>query len=225
MHVPQLGEDHLRPDAAAWRSLPADTVPLVPVPLDAQPNEYIRTAWSQRPYGGVREVRVTAARHSERLFVRLEWACSQEPNGEFLDGAGVFFPQPGHDDPPLTIGSRSSPVRLWAWHDRLAVQQALPPVTELVARGPGVFRPLSSGADPEIDDSGRHAQDLPGEDVEPQEVSGESERSEGRWTVVLSGSVTASSAARMGIVVWDGANEERAGIGAVTPSWVPLAVE
>lgn len=203
MHVPEIADDPLDPTNDAWKSVPTETVRLVPVPLEEQPNEYIRTAWRTRPYGRVAEVDVAAARRGERLFVRLEWNDSEEPNTEFLDGAGVFFPDSADGAPPLTIGSHGAPVQLWAWRDRLPVQEALPPARELVASGPGAFR--TSDSDPS--------------------VSAASALSGGRWSVVIAGDLApASMAQRMGVVVWDGSNDERAGIGAVTPGWVPLAV-
>ncbi len=214
MRVPEITDDPLQPADAAWRELSSQTVPLVPVPLESQPNEYIRTAWEGRPYGRVGEVQVAAARHGERLFVRLEWADAAEPNTEFPDGAGVFFPDSADDGPPVTIGSRAAPVRLWAWRDRLVVQQDLPAVRDLVASGPGVFQPVGPRPEPDPDER-------PGG---PSEVSTGWALADGRWAVVVSGNVGAAASGRMGVVVWDGSNEERAGIGAVTPSWVPLAV-
>ncbi len=137
MQVPRVTDDPAQPSAPVWRAVPSETVSLTPVPVDKQPNDYIRAAWRTRPYGRVSEVGVAAAEHGGRLFIRLEWADSAEPNAEFLDGAGVFFPGTSSDDGPETIGTRAAPVRLWAWRDRLPTQQALPAATD----------PLGGGAD------------------------------------------------------------------------------
>jgi hypothetical protein len=41
--------------------------------------------------------------------------------------------------------------------------------------------------------------------------------------LVLQGDLdTALSAGRMGVAIWDGSNDERAGIGAVSSDWIPL---
>ena len=202
-----------------WSGLDRVTLPLAPVPLERQPNEYIRRTWSDRAYGTVREVEVAAAAQGDRLFVRLEWADSEIPNTEFLDGAGVFFPDPDDEESPEGIGSRAAPVRLWAWRDRMPVQQALPAARELLASGPGVFHPYpvtSSDGDEGVQAGGGSSS---------TGVAAMSARSDGRWAVVLSGELSAARSGRMGVVVWDGSNEERAGIGAVTQAWVPLVVD
>ncbi len=226
MRVPEIADDALDPADDTWAAVPGETVRLVPIPLEEQRNEYIRTAWRTRPYGRVGEVGVTAARRGERIFVRLEWTDSEDPNTEFLDGAGVFFPDADSSEAPLTIGTHAAPVRLWAWRDRQAVQQALPAAKELVASGPGVFRPVGvagytatmSGDGPDDEGDGVRAE-------AGSAVSAVSVLAAGRWAVVIAGDLAPAAAARrMGVVVWDGSNEERAGIGAVTPSWVPLAV-
>ena len=49
----------------------------------------------------------------------------------------------------------------------------------------------------------------------------------GRWAVVLTGElsdVVPDGHARVGVAVWDGANEERAGLGAVSSEWIPLEI-
>jgi DMSO reductase family type II enzyme heme b subunit len=201
MQVVAVRDDPGDPGAPVWEGVPSEKVTLGPVPLDAQPNEYIRTSWASRPYGSVREVQVAAAKWGDTLFVRLEWTGSGAEKREFTDGAGVFFPTAEAEDGPTTMGSRAAPVRLWLWRERLAVQAALPAATDLVSRGPGVFRPSEGGAASARVDA----------------VSAQAERA---WTVVLSG--PAGTGDRMGVAVWDGANEERAGIGAVSSEWIAL---
>ncbi|MHB8490890.1 MAG: DOMON domain-containing protein [Solirubrobacteraceae bacterium] len=204
IQVIDVGEDPRDPCGAVWEDLPAEVLTLAPVPLEAQPNEYIRTAWAGRPYGRVGEVRAAAARFGERLSVHLEWRDDAEPNVEFPDGAGVFFPDPDDESSPATIGTRPKAVRLWAWRERLAVQGSLAAGRELLANGPGVFRP--AGPTPNA------------------ELVVESALAEGSWRVVMTGDERAATGGRAGIVVWDGSNEERAGIGAVTHEWVGLSL-
>lgn len=184
-----LGE----PSAAGWDTAEAVTVALAPIALDAQPTEYVRVAWADRPYGNVHEVRVATARDGDDVLVRLEWADSDVPNAEFQDAAGVFFPTDG-DAPAATIGNADHPVDLWFW------QANLPAPRGAVATGPGAFVP----------DDG-------------VSVSAVSALAGGRWAVVLRGSAARLAAAgRLGVVVWDGSNEERAGIGSVTADWLSV---
>jgi DMSO reductase family type II enzyme heme b subunit len=194
------GEGALDPDDPAWGTVTATEVPLVPVPFDAQLNAYVRAAWTGREYGCSGPVDLTLAEQGDRLLARLSWDGSADPLGEFSDAVALFFPPAAGTAPPVTIGTRDEPVSLWLWRDRLPVQQALPSATQLVAAGPGVFRPGSANAG----------------------VSARSSRSGRRWTVVLAGPRQALAARRVGVALWDGSNDERAGIGAVSAAWTEV---
>lgn len=198
-----LETDAADPGDAAWEAVSPVALPLVPVPLDDQPNAYVRAAWRERPYGRTAVVTMRVAAHDDRLLVHLAWDGSEEQQtGEFPDACGVFFPQVSGTAGPRTLGSHAEPVSLWLWRDRPAVQQGLPSARPLVARGPGVFRPDPAG----------------------EQVTARSRRDGTRWSVVLRGPLHALDGAhRVGVVVWQGANEERAGIGAVTEAWAEVA--
>lgn len=195
MQVKRITGDLADPAAAAWAAASSESVTLVPVPLEAQPTEYIRVAWAERPYGNVDAATVAAARDGDRLYVRLEWADSDTPNTEFHDAAAALFPSNGSGS-LATIGDDESPLRLWYW------QADLETARDLDATGPGAFTKRAE-----------------------QAVSAAASLEGGRWAVVLSSGLDSTAPARMGVAVWDGSNEERAGIGAVTPEWIPLEVE
>lgn len=194
MQVKRLSGDLADPSSSTWSSVAGETVGLAPVPLDAQPTEYIRAAWADRPYGNVTSADVAAAHDGERLYVRIEWADSEVANTEFQDAAGVIFPN-GSDAAPATIGQADAPVQLWYWQSNLDAAR------DFEASGPGVFRKRAE-----------------------QAVAAAASLADGRWSVVLSSGLDAG-ATRLGVAVWDGSNEERAGIGAVTHDWVALEVE
>lgn len=193
-------EGALDPSGAAWGAVAVTEVPLVPIPFDAQLNAYVRAAWTGREYGRSGPVELALAEHGDRLLARLSWEGSAEPSHEFTDAVALFFPPAAGTAPPVTIGTRIEPVSLWMWRDRLPVQQALPSASQLVGTGPGVFRPESVDAG----------------------VSARSSRSGTKWTVVLAGPRQALAARRVGIAVWDGSNDERAGIGAVSAAWTEV---
>ena len=90
------------------------------------------------------------------------------------------------------------------------MQKSLPAARALVASGPGVFRPFSEP-------------DKPGPAPIDPALGAVSHREGPRWAVVISG-VAASVAdpGRLGVAVWDGGNDERAGIAAVTHEWIAL---
>jgi DMSO reductase family type II enzyme heme b subunit len=197
----ELGAEALAPDDPAWNAAEAVRVPLVPVPVDAQPNAYIRAAWHDRSYGATPSASVAVATHGDRLFVRLEWDGSGPVAGEFPDACAVLFPAGDGPDTPVTMGDHASPVEVWQWRDRLPVQEAIPAVRHLVSTGPGMFRPGAADADL----------------AAAATVDGT------RWSVVLAGPRSALGApARVAVAVWNGANEERAGIGAVSDEWAAV---
>ncbi len=194
MEVRTLEGDLADPNSAAWSGADSASISLAPVPLDAQPTEYIRVAWADRSYGNVSDVTVAAAQSGGRAYVRLEWADSEAPNTEFQDAAAVYFPS-GDSAPAATIGSPDAAVGIWYWKASLSAARSL------VGTGPGAFRPSGSNG-----------------------VSAAANLDGGRWAVVLEGDAAALGSAQLGVAVWDGSNEERAGIGAATPEWIPLEI-
>ncbi len=201
MELKTVGESPLNPSSSVWSEVSKEVIKLKPVPVDAQPNQYIRNAYKDTPYGNVGEVSLSVAEHDNQVFVRLEWDDSNEPNIEFQDAAGVFFPESGSSESPETIGTKSNPVRLWMWKNRTELQSGLSNSTDLISSGPGVFHPVEGS----------------------QSVNAEANLSNGKWSVVISGGKNIVEGSRkLGIVVWDGSNNERAGIGAVSSNWIEI---
>ncbi|MDA8275823.1 MAG: hypothetical protein M0029_10665 [Actinomycetota bacterium] len=199
----RLDADAPDPEDAAWGAVGSVAVPLAAVPLADQRNLYVRTAWHDRPYGRTSVAWVGIARHDDRLLVHLSWDGSDAPAGEFPDACAVLFPRHGGGPEPRSMGTPDEPVDVWLWRDRLPSQQGLPAAHHLVASGPGVFRPPSTG---------------------PDEVSARAVRQGTRWSVVLCGPRRAlDGAGRIGVVIWDGANDERAGIGSASEAWTEVA--
>ncbi len=192
MELKQSDGDLTSPDGDGWSEVEASEVTLAPIPLDAQPTEYIRNAWADRGYGTVGRASVATARAGDQAFVRIAWDDPSDEHTEFHDAAGVYFGE--SDSPAATIGSESAPVDLWYWQANLDDPKGL------VATGPGRFRPSES------------------------EVGASASLEGGRWTVVLSGSLDGLGS-NLGVAVWNGTNEERAGIGAATADWVSLEID
>jgi DMSO reductase family type II enzyme heme b subunit len=97
--------------------------------------------------------------------------------------------------PVETLGSDSTETGLWYWaEDRQAAER-------FASRGPGVFA-RSEGAG----------------------VEAAGTLVDGVWRVVLSGPRSEVVDDRIGIAVWNGSNEERAGLGAVS-TWIALEKE
>ncbi len=183
------------PAAAGWGGVSGERVALAPVPLEAQPTEYIRVAWADRPYGRTAEVAIAAATDGERLHVRLEWADDAEANREFQDAAGVLFPGGGGGS-PSTLGSAEAPVALWYW------EEGRPEPLSFTARGPGVFQKDAENG-----------------------LAASAVLADGKWAVVISGPLAAAADGKVGLAVWNGSNEERAGLAAVSQDWVSLELD
>lgn len=198
------------PGAAEWRRLPPDVLSLGPTPLASQPSLYIQASWQERRYGALPELAVQAAHNGDALFFRLAWADPTEDvapadTDGFTDAAVVLFPL--KDDAPLTsMGSPGLPVNGWYW--RADVDEAL----NVTAQGTGT--------------SARHR---------GTSVGARAAYADGGWTVVLwrpfaevgKGSVRLAPGQKKKVAfgVWQGSNQERAGLKAVTLEWQPLDIE
>lgn len=195
MQVSKVSTNLADPSGAGWSGVAGETVNLAPIPIEAQPTEYVRVKWSDLPYGNVTEATVSAAHDGSTAWVRLEWADSDQPNVEFPDAAAVYFPS-GGEAPVGTIGSEEAGVNLWFWRSDEDEGR------HLSGNGPGVFRPQEGS------------------------VTTSAALDDGRWAVVLSHSLDElRDGAALGIAVWDGSNEERAGIGAATTEWLSLSID
>lgn len=183
------------PWAAGWSAVAPVTVSLAPVSREAQPNEYIREAWKDRPYGQTPEAQVAAASDGQRLFVRVEWQDDAAPNREFQDAVGAVFPTNGAGS-IATLGDHEKPVGLWFW------EHGRPAALSLVSRGPGRFRKTND-----------------------EELAALGILKDGRWSVVFSGPASAAGKGKIGLAVWNGSNDERAGLAAVSQDWLPLEVD
>ncbi len=186
------GQGLADPWGQAWSALPATTVALNPVDYEAQPNRYIRAAWKDRPYGQTVEARVAAASDGDRLYIRVEWPDDPRPNAEFQDAASAIFPMNG-TGALATMGDPEKPLALWFWED------GRPSPLRLVSRGPGVFRK----------DDG-------------SELSARGACNNGAWGVVFAGPEAVAGKGKVGVAIWNGSNEERGGLAAVSQDWLQL---
>lgn len=183
------------PSASGWSAVAPVTVSLAPVGLQAQPTEYIREAWKDRPYGQTPEARLAAASDGQRLYLRVEWQDDATPNSEFQDAVGAVFPTNG-TGAIATLGDAEKPVALWFW------EHGRPSALRLISRGPGRFRK----------DDG-------------DELSAVGTLKDGRWSVVFSGPASVAEKGKIGLAVWNGSNDERAGLAAVSQEWLPLEAD
>ena len=192
------GADATSPRAAIWRKAPATQVTLEP----AVPGHVsiVGTPVTDR-------LTVQAVRAGNRLFVKLAWSdrianTTIKDTAAFVDGAAVQFPINGKEDTPPFMGDPENPVNVWYW-------KANGRTENLVAHGFGSvtlvpFKGLRGAA--VRTDSGWAVVLTRSLRVKPDE--GVSLRSRGTMPVAFA--------------VWDGENQERDGLKAVTLEWWQL---
>jgi len=192
------GADAASPEATIWTKAPATQVALKP----AFPG-----------HGSIVGIPVAerltaqAVRAGDRLFVKLAWSdrtanTAIKDTGQFVDGAAVQFPVNGKAVTTPFMGDPVNAVNVWHW-------LANGHTENLVAKGFGTstlvpFEGLKSAA----------------------------VRTNGGWEVVLARSLKVKpdeGASLLGkgtmpiaFAVWDGANQERDGLKAVTLEWLQL---
>lgn len=210
--VDAKNEELQDPESSVWRQVRASTIVLSPTPLDMQPTEYVRVSRSNRPYGAVPSMRVSALHNGKTVSFRLAW----EDDGadgkiadidQFVDAAAVLFPTNG-DAPLLGMGTKGQPVNAWFWRADWERPK------NVSAEGMGTTERRD---DPGLTSKARHAR--------------------GRWDVVVSHSLdrkgapagtvllAPGAAAKVAFAVWQGSNQERAGLKAFSPEWQELELE
>jgi len=202
----------LDPGSATWRRARTARVVLSPTPLAIQPTDYVRASWQGRPYGKVTSMRVGALHNGRDIFFRLAWEDGAADSkiadiNEFVDAAAVLFPV-APDAPLIGMGTQGKPVNAWFWRADWERPK------NVTAEGMGTTKRRE---DPALASQSQHAR--------------------GRWSVVLSRSLVANggpagtvslspgAAWKIAFAVWQGGNQERAGIKAFSPDWQELQIE
>lgn len=191
----------LNPGASQWERAPRAQLALRGTEAAAQPSAYVRTVWAGRRIGAVRSLSAQAAHNRQNLFFRLEWADPTHNPGygdgtAFPDAAAVLFPMNG-EAPLAVMGAPGAGIQAWYWRANH------PDYGEALA-----FRGLAT------------------EEREPGPLVLTSARwAEGRWSVVVGAPLASIEAAAVAFAVWDGGNQERAGLHAYSPEWQELSIE
>jgi len=203
--VTASSKDLLVPGSKAWQGVAETAVSLSPTPLDAQPSAYVRASWANRPHGKLGTVNVAAVVADDALFIRLRWdaaeACqSITDNNVYADACAVLFPADGKGAELATMGDEKRPVQAWHWR----AGTVLPFV--VTASGLGTAERAKS---------------------HPVSVGAAWEG--GVWTVAFRRELgekgvplAAGGSVPIGLAVWQGANNERAGIKSHTADWLTL---
>jgi DMSO reductase family type II enzyme heme b subunit len=195
------------PGSTLWASVPLAAVEMAPAPLGLQPTAYVIVSWTDRSYGELPGLSMAAVHDGSRIAVWLAWPDATQDDGKgeaFPDGAAITFPVSG--DPILVqMGSPDAPIHAVQWQARGNATRSV------LMTGIGSSRPGPAVAEAA---TGSYA--------------------DGTWRLVLSRSLEApeggavlkpGAPSRIGIAVWNGSNQERAGIKAASVDWVDFQLE
>lgn len=194
-------DSFLLPDSGEWNNVKAVEVPLIPTPQPMQPTEYIRVKWENKPYGQTPNVAVKAVHDNQKAAFHLTWfSGSRHPK----DAAAIALPVRG--EPILVMmGAKDAPIHFLHW---MAGQEQ---VRSTFSQGIGTTSP--------------------GEDVLPE---GQAVWKDGYWHLVITRALGgkenvaplyAGKTTKIGFAIWNGANDERAGLKAFSIDWKTLALE
>jgi len=198
------------PAGSEWQGAPAARLSLDPTPLISQPSVYVQAKWESTDYGTTGNLSVQALHNDNGIFFRLQWADATEDDdirdtNQFTDAAAVLFPV--KEDASLSsMGSPDQPVNAWYWRPDMETPFSV------TSMGTGSTRRT---VDPSLRGNGAYTGDA------WAVVIGRALQSAGDGYVQLA----AGETAKVAFAVWEGSNEERAGLKAVTLEWQPLELE
>jgi DMSO reductase family type II enzyme heme b subunit len=188
--------------APQWERAPRAHIALIGTEAQAQPSVYVRTTWAGKHVGAVRSLAVQAAHNRQNLFFRLEWAdpthnADYGDGSVFPDAAAVLFPING-GAPINRMGSPADGIQAWYWRANH------PEFGEALA-----FHGFAT------------------EKREPgPPVLNSATWEDGHWRVVIGARLAALAPSEtVGFAVWEGSNQERAGLHSYSPEWQELSIE
>ncbi len=190
----------LKHSAPQWKRAPLGHVSMRGTDPETQPSPYVRATWAGKRVGAVRTISVQAAYNRQNLFFRLEWP-DKTHNPDYGDGlvfpdaAAVLFP--GEGDPPLArMGSAAAGIDAWYWRANRKEGESLT-FHGFATEEPKAVQFVVTSADWE----------------------------NGRWRVVIGGPLEAAAdCRRVAFAVWEGSNQERAGLHSYSPQWQELSI-
>jgi len=206
MRSPRVGNitEYLDPASARWSKLKSTQVALSPTPLGLQPTEYIRQSWGARPYGKAATLEVASVHDGHLWAIRATWRGVSPAGRDFPDALAVAMPVSGK--PVLALmGAPEAPIHILRWSANKEGAHSM------LALGIGKSQP---GAQLKCQARAHAAGDV--------------------WSVVISRplgvgkDIAALAPGRtngIGFALWNGGNDERAGIKAFSIDWAELALD
>jgi DMSO reductase family type II enzyme heme b subunit len=202
-------EQLLDPDNPVWARAGEDPLQMIGTPAGLQPTAAIRNTWLSKKIGAVEHVQVRAVHNGELLAFRLAWDDptlndSLTDTTSFQDAAAIAFPA-SPDAAAATMGAPGAAVNAWHWR-----ADEKDGGRQVVAEGLGTTR-----------------------SVDPSKVHTSGAWKGGRWRVVIARGLQMETSepviqlepgqiTRYAVAVWNGAQQERAGIKGFSGDWREL---
>lgn len=195
-------------DSPVWGQIQGERIRLAFTPLDRQPSEYVKVLGKAWDYGETGRVILKSVHNSREIFFFLEWEDSTQDvttKDGFPDGAGLLFPLKW-DAPIDTMGEKDWPVNAWYWR------------ADVDGRGRS-FKAEGLGTTQETGNSPIRVQ---------------ANWKDGIWSLVMARTLSVEDEAvqfeaggtyKVGCAVWQGSNNERAGLKSYSNSWYELELE
>ncbi len=195
-------------DSPVWEQIQGEQIRLAFTPLGRQPSEYVKVAGKTWDYGETDRATLKSLHNSKEIFFFLEW---EDPHKDvklkdaFPDGAGLLFPLKW-DAPIDTMGEKDWPVNAWYWR------------ADIEGRGRS-FTAEGLGTTQETKNS-------------PIKV--QANWKDGIWSLVMARTLSVEDETvqfeiggtyKVGCAVWQGSNNERAGLKSYSNSWYELELE
>lgn len=201
--VDDIGK-YISPESPYWARVEKTKVSLMSTPLGLQPTDYIRQSWEGREYGQTPAVTVASVHDGATWALRANWLAGKEGIHEFPDAFAVALPVKNY--PVMaTMGGKDAPIHILRWASDLRFLESLLATGIGSSRKGGEMRTSFEAVSEGDSRTIVIARPLgSGEGIAPLQ--------EGSYTGI-------------GFALWQGGNEERAGIKAFSIDWLPLELE
>lgn len=102
-----------------WKKVKPSQLTLDAAPLEMQPTAAIRDEWRDKPYGRVKNIKLSAAHNGVFIAFRLQWDDPEQDltvrdNNLFVDAAAIMLASVP-DAPILLMGAPGKPVNALYW--------------------------------------------------------------------------------------------------------------
>lgn len=186
-----------------WNGAESVEVAMIATPLPMQPTAYIEKSWTDRPYGRIKKLDVSAIHDGNTFALRIQWTTPVPTEHDFPPAVAFALPASGLS-PLALMGMPDAPIHILRWQGG----EHHAGVRSILAKGIG-----TSNHGPDVGQKGVVRQDGRQYAVVITRALGHGKGA----ATLMPGTHT-----KIGFAAWDGGNGERAGIKSFSPDWIDL---